>query len=69
MFTMKTQKTNSTDPKTFILVFGICVTSDVSSMPMIDKVSICKNACEFACVIYQFSVRHIGKIDEVFFTL
>ena len=37
MFTMKTQKKNSTDPKTFILVFGIFVTSDVSSMPMIDE--------------------------------
>ena len=39
MFTMKTQKTNSTDPKTFILVLGIFVTSGVSSIPMIDKVS------------------------------
>ena len=46
MFGLKPQKMNSTGPKTLILVSGIFVTTDVTSRPMIDKVSICKNNCK-----------------------
>ena len=46
MFTLKTQKIKPKGPKTFVLVFGIFLTTDVSSTPMIDKASICKNTCK-----------------------